>query len=135
MSEHEAEVDVDKEIIHEETRSGKRVKLTKIETMSQLLTFLVAGYETTATTIHFVLYLLAVHPEVQDKVADEISKVIGETVRGIFILYIINIFSSLFFFASENVIKHQYYELSSFVFKTTYVNLSPFHIHIYGVVE
>uniref|UniRef100_A0A914XLL0 Uncharacterized protein n=1 Tax=Plectus sambesii TaxID=2011161 RepID=A0A914XLL0_9BILA len=79
MRDPEGEMEVDKEIAHEETASGKRVKLTELEIMSQLLIFLLAGYETTATTLHFALYMLAMHPEVQDKLVDEIHEVIGQT--------------------------------------------------------
>uniref|UniRef100_A0A914WYR2 Uncharacterized protein n=1 Tax=Plectus sambesii TaxID=2011161 RepID=A0A914WYR2_9BILA len=77
-SEQVEKSDVDKDIIHEEISSGKRVKLTELETMSQSFLFLIAGYETTATTLHFALYLLALHPEIQDRVVDEINTVVGE---------------------------------------------------------
>ncbi|KAJ7579690.1 cytochrome P450 [Mycena floridula] len=41
--------------------------------MDQVLTFLAAGQETTATGLAWALYLLAVHPEVQSKLRDEVS--------------------------------------------------------------
>uniref|UniRef100_A0A914WYQ7 Uncharacterized protein n=1 Tax=Plectus sambesii TaxID=2011161 RepID=A0A914WYQ7_9BILA len=78
ISEQVEKSDVDKDIIHEEISSGKRVKLTELEMMSQSFLFLIAGYETTATTLHFALYLLALHPEIQDRVVDEINTVVGE---------------------------------------------------------
>ncbi|KAF5293174.1 hypothetical protein FQR65_LT11019 [Abscondita terminalis] len=43
----------------------------------EVLTFMVAGYETTTTTISFVLYNLAHHPEVQEKVIDELRWIFG----------------------------------------------------------
>uniref|UniRef100_A0A914WXD4 Uncharacterized protein n=1 Tax=Plectus sambesii TaxID=2011161 RepID=A0A914WXD4_9BILA len=78
ISEQVEKSDVDKDIMHAEISSGKRVKLTELEMMSQSFLFLIAGYETTATTLHFALYLLALHPEIQDRVVDEINTVVGE---------------------------------------------------------
>ncbi|WP_040768794.1 cytochrome P450 [Tsukamurella sp. 1534] len=43
----------------------------------QILTFLVAGYETTASAISFALYYLAQHPDVLERVRAEIDDVIG----------------------------------------------------------
>lgn len=39
----------------------------------QVLVFLLAGHETTATTLTFALYLLGRHPEVQEAVRDEVA--------------------------------------------------------------
>ena len=36
------------------------------------LTFLVAGYETTSRTLAFATYLLAIHPEAQERLNNEI---------------------------------------------------------------
>lgn len=47
-------------------------------TIDNLLTFVAAGYETSANTIAWALYLLALYPEVQDRVRDEIKTVAGE---------------------------------------------------------
>lgn len=46
----------------------------------QILTFLVAGYETTASAIAFALYYLAQHPDVLDRVRAEVDEVIGDGV-------------------------------------------------------
>ena len=40
--------------------------------MAQALTFLLAGYETTGSTLTFALYELALHPEIQQILRAEI---------------------------------------------------------------
>ena len=37
-------------------------------------TFLLAGYETTANTLSFTSYLLCLHPEVQERLRNEIEE-------------------------------------------------------------
>lgn len=44
----------------------------------EVLIFLVAGYETTASVLAFTLYLLGAHPEVQERARREVKEVIGE---------------------------------------------------------
>ncbi|KAK0193232.1 cytochrome P450 [Armillaria mellea] len=48
-------------------------KMSQREIDSQLATFIVAGYDTIAATIGWLLYELSRHPEVQTKVREEIS--------------------------------------------------------------
>ena len=50
------------------------------EVISQGVLFLPAGYDTTATTITFLLYNLALHPEIQEKLHEEIVNVTGNEV-------------------------------------------------------
>ncbi|KAI5652185.1 cytochrome p450 domain-containing protein [Phthorimaea operculella] len=45
------------------------------ELVAQAVTFLQAGFETTSTTMSFLLYELALNPEVQDRLAEEIREV------------------------------------------------------------
>ena len=40
----------------------------------QIFVFLAAGYETTATTLAYVSYYLALYPDVQSKLQDEIDE-------------------------------------------------------------
>ncbi|XP_053546366.1 cytochrome P450 3A29 [Bombina bombina] len=47
--------------------------LTDTEIMAQSLVFLLAGYETTSTALMFLAYNLATHPDVQNKVQEEIE--------------------------------------------------------------
>ncbi|XP_071979410.1 cytochrome P450 3A24-like [Engystomops pustulosus] len=48
-------------------------ELTDTEIMAQGLIFIIAGYETTSTTLMFVAYHLATHPDVQTKLQEEID--------------------------------------------------------------
>ncbi|MFB6437955.1 cytochrome P450 [Streptomyces sp. NPDC056411] len=48
------------------------------EVREQVLIFLLAGHETTATSLAFTLHLLARHPEEQAAVREEIDRVLGE---------------------------------------------------------
>jgi len=46
--------------------------------VAQALIFLTAGYETSASTLSFALYELALHPEIQQSVRAEILQVLRE---------------------------------------------------------
>ncbi|XP_052023974.1 cytochrome P450 3A13 [Apodemus sylvaticus] len=47
--------------------------LSDVEIVAQSVIFIFAGYETTSSALSFVLYLLAIHPDVQKKLQDEID--------------------------------------------------------------
>lgn len=47
-----------------------------------MVIFFIAGYETTATTLHFMIYNLALYPDIQQKIADEIQQQIGDVSCG-----------------------------------------------------
>ena len=49
-------------------------KLSDEEIVANSLTFLLAGFETTAITLSFASYLLALHPEIQEKLQTEIDE-------------------------------------------------------------
>jgi cytochrome P450 family 6 len=46
--------------------------------VAQALAFLIAGYETTAGTLSYALYELALHPKIQQSVRSEILHVLSE---------------------------------------------------------
>lgn len=52
--------------------------LSDEEIRDQMLVFLLAGHETTSTSLTFALHLLAKHPEVQQAVLDEVTAVLGD---------------------------------------------------------
>ena len=54
--------------------------LSKDEVVAQSILFFLAGYDTTATSISFLMYNLAVYPEIQEKLYEEIMTVAGDKV-------------------------------------------------------
>ena len=46
--------------------------------MAQALVFLLGGYETSGSTLSFVLYELALHPEIQHRLRTEILQVLSK---------------------------------------------------------
>ncbi|XP_048223876.1 cytochrome P450 3A9-like isoform X2 [Perognathus longimembris pacificus] len=48
--------------------------LTDLEIAAQSISFLFGGYETTSTTLSFMTYLLALHPDVQKKLQEEVDR-------------------------------------------------------------
>ena len=45
--------------------------LSDQELLAQSIIFIFAGYETTSSTLSFLLYILATHPDVQQKLQEE----------------------------------------------------------------
>ena len=54
------------------------VALNDKEILGQALVFLIAGYETTSALLSFFLYVMATHPDIQEKVYDEIRRELGD---------------------------------------------------------
>lgn len=64
---------------HREDTHGKTQgldALTDSEVMGNLFVFMLAGHETSANSIHFSLLLLAIHPEAQKMVQEELDEIL-----------------------------------------------------------
>lgn len=53
-------------------------RLDDVAVRDQALIFLLAGHETTGATLAFALHLLGRHPEVQERVRDEVQRVVAD---------------------------------------------------------
>ena len=58
---------------------GKKRKLDDLEIVSYSMAFLVAGHETTAGTLAYTSYLLALNPNAQEKLCEEIDEYLDTT--------------------------------------------------------
>ncbi|XP_020607814.1 cytochrome P450 3A41-like [Orbicella faveolata] len=60
-------------------KDGKHVsKLSDDEVLAQSFTFILAGYETTSNALAYTTYCLALNPEVQEKLIEEIDEAVGD---------------------------------------------------------
>ena len=57
-----------------EGEGGEEKKLTDEEIVTNSIVFLLAGYETTTNTLAYTSYLLALHPEIQERLQAEIDE-------------------------------------------------------------
>jgi unspecific monooxygenase len=68
-------------MLHEAHRdTGQRLDLENVR--HQILTFLVAGHETTSGALSFALYFLATHPQVRARAQAEVDAVLGDMPGG-----------------------------------------------------
>ena len=56
--------------------------LSDLELVAQSIIFIFAGYETTSTSLSFLVYELATHPDVQQKLQEEIDGTFPKKVSG-----------------------------------------------------
>ncbi|MFF4423412.1 cytochrome P450 [Streptomyces sp. NPDC001549] len=63
-------------------RSSDDGEFDAAELRDQVLIFLLAGHETTATSLCFALHLLARHPDEQSRAREEVSRVLGGRTPG-----------------------------------------------------
>lgn len=66
----------DQEKLVREVRSKSGSEMTDIEIMASALFLLAAGYETTGTLLSNCTYALAFHPEVQEKLFEQLSQIV-----------------------------------------------------------
>ncbi|XP_014788122.1 cytochrome P450 3A8 [Octopus bimaculoides] len=74
-------LDAQAEEVKQDINDGKETHKTGVSDdvlIAQSVLFLLAGHETTATTLAFLSYSLALHPEIQDRLHQEIVSVLGE---------------------------------------------------------
>ena len=77
---------VDASVEQDGSKDGKK-KLTDKDIVAFSIDFLVAGYETTANTLTYASYLLAMNTDVQEKVQAEIDDYFEENPVIIITLY------------------------------------------------
>jgi cytochrome P450 len=58
----------------DDSSSNKSRKLSNEEITGHVITFMLAGYDTTANALSYISYLLALNPHVQEKLQEEIDK-------------------------------------------------------------
>jgi cytochrome P450 len=61
--------------------------LTNDEIIAQSILFLFAGSDTTSITLSWTSYNLAMHPDVQDKLIEEVDRVLEKHVALVFALF------------------------------------------------
>ena len=49
----------------------------------EVMTMLLAGHETTSLALAWTYYLLSQHPDVEQRIADEVERVIGDRAAGV----------------------------------------------------
>ena len=59
--------------MHQLSNGSTRHKLSTKEIVDNSVTFLIGGYETTANTLSYASYLLAINPDIQEKLQSEID--------------------------------------------------------------
>ncbi|XP_014782074.2 cytochrome P450 3A14 [Octopus bimaculoides] len=91
--------EVEKEL-HLENITDWRTKrgITDNEILAQCVLLFLAGYETTASTLTFFTYLMALNPEHQEKLHQEIEDVLGEvSILQLFRDFVANLIQDLRF--------------------------------------
>ena len=59
------------------------------EVLGNAMLFFLAGYDTTATTLTYLMYSLALNPDCQQKAAEEVDRVLGQQVCVCWYLHIV----------------------------------------------
>ena len=70
-----------------ESKMDGKPKLTDDDIYGTCITFLFAGYETTSNALAYTAYLLALHPEIQERLYQEVKDVIkGKEVYEVLVI-------------------------------------------------
>ena len=67
-----------------QNEDGSIDRLTDDEIIGQSITFMLAGHETTANSLSLTAYNLAMHPEIQERLIEEIKQNFGEDVSTLY---------------------------------------------------
>ncbi len=67
-----------------QNEDGSIDRLTDDEIIGQSITFMLAGHETTANSLSLTAYNLAMHPEIQERLIEEIKENFGEDVSTLY---------------------------------------------------
>lgn len=73
VNEGEEELALNNNLLNNVTNGSNR-KLNEAEVLAQSIVFFLAGYETTATTLSFCTYELAMNPQVQERLYEEVME-------------------------------------------------------------
>ena len=60
---------------------AKRGEFDELVIVATAVVLLVAGYDTTGTTLAFACYQLAKNPEIQEKLREEVEEIVGDSSR------------------------------------------------------
>ena len=72
---------IDASVLEEEGEQSSPItgnKLSSDQIVAHSMTFFLAGYETTANTLSYTAYLLALHPDIQEKLQREIDNYLDD---------------------------------------------------------
>ncbi|PRD33590.1 UNVERIFIED_CONTAM: Cyp3a13 [Trichonephila clavipes] len=69
----------DVDINHHIFKTVTKKNLSTKELVAQCIMFFIAGYDTTASTLSFATYMLALYPDIQEKVYEEIVDTLNYT--------------------------------------------------------
>ena len=64
-------------LVSSPTNHERQVGLTDDEVLGNLFLYSTAGHDTTSNTLCYAIYLLAIYPELQDWLGEEVDKVVG----------------------------------------------------------
>ena len=76
--------------------------LTRTEILANGQLMIAAGFETTSTAFTFLVYNLAMNPEYQDRLREEIEAAVERHDVGKFFTYILSTLKELYFFKLDS---------------------------------
>jgi cytochrome P450 len=113
-------------------------RLTDEQLRDEIITFILAGHETTAVVLNWFWYLLSQHPEVETKLHAELDQVLGgrtPTVEDLpnlkysemVFLETLRLYPSIYLFFRENTVAHKFGEYE--ILPRSLIFMSPYVMH------